>query len=1062
MARIGPGWQAGWVMEKSVNSRLSGWWAPFFGAVAAVVYFATMSAAPFPGESAAFVSVAAGVEPSTSPQNPLWFMLAGLVVALPLGTAALKLNLLSVICGGLAVGFAFRVVSNLMHRIVDAESTNDPVGRRLAWVAGAVTSLFLTFCTPFWSVSNRAHTASLDILLLLIIVQLCIRYERSLMLRDLCLALFVFGLAMAEFATVVLFLPFLLLFVLLVLWIHNEWRAGTIVAVTAAFLAGLSLYLIAAWRFVGSDLHAVQWPVPGFWEVLLHLMHIQHGLIMRSLPQTSWLLIILVTIVPWLAMLAVSRRAMNASPEPGQILLHLVMTVISGLVLFSSHFEPFYRLGLGRQLVTPFLLSAMVFGYLAAYWCFMFGQVASGPRWGSAGLGGKVERIVCGVFLTVVAVAGLANVEVADARGARIIHAYARHVVDGMGERDWLITRGEIDGNLKLAAQERGKPINVVNLGLHANDLFLRYIARKMENPELYPLADVGLVPLLSAWFNGSTSVVERVLIMADPDLWGLAQRRAVPRAGLYHGVRTLGELSGETLMGEARVFWDEVVGPLKSVGAGSSKAAPVAIVLLRELSRQANNLGVILEDLNRPADAYVAYVMADTLVTNNVSSMLNRFAMIEAGYRAADAVELKRRLKEFTENVRNDDERTMAALAGKYGWLRSPASFASMGLAWSRMGHAGLALAGVQQAIDLGGTNRSDLQGMMAGLYLAQARPDESERIYLDMLTHNPDDGSPYLELARIAAARGDVALCAERLDRAERTGVAKAQLLPERASLFLAQGKVPEAEAALSETLAIDTNSVRALTLQAVLRVRQGKLDEVKKKLIPRLLALRQLFAVQTLKAEIAMREGDVIRARQELERAHDLAPNHLPVLEMLVSLDFSEGRRDDAAVHVKRLLSIVPTHSMGNYVLGKLQIERGEYALAELSLRRSLEGRRVFATLNDLAWVLLRRGDYAEAERLVREAMERAPRVAAVHDTLGLIYKEQGRSAEAETAFEKALSLAPGSPGALLHLAELYVEQEKRNDALAIVADLEERRSELSSDQQDDLRQLARKLE
>lgn len=1047
-------------MQKTVNAQIAGWWAPLFGALAGLVYWLTMSVGPFPGESATLIVNAAGLAPSPSMANPLWMLVAGALSKIPIGALATRLNLLSVVCGGLSVGLAFRLASYLMYRIIDAEVTDNRLGKLLSWLAGASTSLFLAFCMSFWIVSNRAHTASFDMMLMLGVTLMCLRYERTLALTDLCLCLFLYAVGMAEFATFIVFSPLFALFVMFQLWVHSEMNARTISASIGSFFAGLMLYGLAAWRFTGSELHQLQWPVTGFWDVLVQFWRYQHGLILHSLPGEGWLLITIVTIVPWLTMLLVAQRSLNASADLGQVALHLVMTVIAVLVLFSGHFSLLAKLGVGRLLVTPYLLIAMVYGYLSAYWCLMLVMLMSGPRWGSAGRA-RVAEAGCVIVFVGMALAGaILNVTASSTKGASVINRYAGEVVKQVGDRNWLITRGELDSSIRVVAHENGKKINIVNLSLAGNDLFLRYMASLFENPRIKALADVGLIPMLTEWFKSQPGAVDDVAITVEADVWGLAGRHPVPRQALYDGVVDNSLLDAGSLMDENRAFWTRMVVPLIQAGESHTLAQPMAIVLLREISRKANNLGVLMEDLGKQKEAYEAYTKADEVVPGNISALLNRYAMIQAGYAAADSTSVTQAVESLMATTASN--RSMSAVVQMYGTLRSPASLASMGLNWRRLGYPSLGVQKVKDAISVSEGAGPELPNILAEIYLTQAKPEESEAIYLELLTHHPEDGTPYLGLARVAAAKGDHKRAEEMLKRAEKTGVPSSKVLPEQAALLLAEGKLDVAGSVLSQLLNIDSNSVRALTLQAAISIRTGNLDDVRKNVVPRLMALKQPFAVGLLNAEMAMKEGDLVKARMEMEGLHDQAPSHLPVLEALVNLDFMEGRKDDAANHVKRLLGLAPDHAMGNYILAKLQMERREYALAESSLRRALHGRRAIAVLNDLAYVLLQRQAYEEGESLVREAITINPKLYQFHDTLAQILAGERRFSDAQKEFELALSLSPDEPSVLIHLAQLYMAQEKRSEASELMAMLQEKKTQLSSAEQVEMDRLEKDLE
>jgi Flp pilus assembly protein TadD len=167
-----------------------------------------------------------------------------------------------------------------------------------------------------------------------------------------------------------------------------------------------------------------------------------------------------------------------------------------------------------------------------------------------------------------------------------------------------------------------------------------------------------------------------------------------------------------------------------------------------------------------------------------------------------------------------------------------------------------------------------------------------------------------------------------------------------------------------------------------------------------------------------------------------------------------------------HARALLRIDPDHAFANYMMGSLLAQQGESALAEDSYRRSLEKDRDPPVLSVLALLLQKRGDYPEAERLVREAIAANSRMPRAWDTLGVILVKSGSSttnrlAEAERAFETALSLAPSGPFICLHMADLQVKMGKKERARELVGKVLPRRSALPAEEQKELDRLVESL-
>jgi predicted Zn-dependent protease len=176
-------------------------------------------------------------------------------------------------------------------------------------------------------------------------------------------------------------------------------------------------------------------------------------------------------------------------------------------------------------------------------------------------------------------------------------------------------------------------------------------------------------------------------------------------------------------------------------------------------------------------------------------------------------------------------------------------------------------------------------------------------------------------------------------------------------------------------------------------------------------------------------------------------------------LLRLDVQEGRKDLATQHIRSLLLLDPGHPFANQVLASFHLERKEYALAETSLRKSLQRQRTPSVLNDLAWVLQERGALQEAETLIREAVKADPAPYNFWDTLGVILLKLNKLDEAEESLKKAVSLFSEDSVVQVHLAELYEKKGEGRRAAALAEDLLGRAPGLPPEDRETLRRMVR---
>ena len=156
-----------------------------------------------------------------------------------------------------------------------------------------------------------------------------------------------------------------------------------------------------------------------------------------------------------------------------------------------------------------------------------------------------------------------------------------------------------------------------------------------------------------------------------------------------------------------------------------------------------------------------------------------------------------------------------------------------------------------------------------------------------------------------------------------------------------------------------------------------------------------------------------------------------------------------------------TVDPGNAFGNYVLGSLQLFNEQYALAESSYRASLAANRAPEVINDLAWLLRRRGARDEAMTLIQESLALNDRNGAAWDTYGSLLLSANRIEEAEEALQKALALRPESASITLNVALLYEKKAQYKDAMRLAEDLMARPTELTREEYDLLRELKKRL-
>jgi Tfp pilus assembly protein PilF len=278
------------------------------------------------------------------------------------------------------------------------------------------------------------------------------------------------------------------------------------------------------------------------------------------------------------------------------------------------------------------------------------------------------------------------------------------------------------------------------------------------------------------------------------------------------------------------------------------------------------------------------------------------------------------------------------------------------------------------------------------------------------------------------------------------------------ERALMSVQQGEYAPARKEVEDMLRMDETAMPVWRLLADVLV-QSQAWTALESTAQRLRGIKGGGALAAeIQATIALRNADVDSARRYYAEALTEYPLSLSLLRRLLRLELMAGKMDAAQGYATTILRMDGGDPLANYVIGVVRLAEREMDLAEDSLRRSIAGDRLPEALNDLAWLLLEKKAYAEAETLAREATERSPTLYQAWDTLGGILMKQGRLAEAENALQKALSLSQNSVSTFLHMAQLQAakgDKQHAREILLMIADLADRLSSTDRVEYDSLK-------
>lgn len=923
-------------------------------------------------------------------------------------------------------------------------------------IGATVAALYLSFCLPFWIASNRAHPATWDALLLLSAVYCLFRFRTTRRLSWAWAGCFIFAIGMTGLGTMYAILPFYGVVMLVYLVQNGLLRVRNVLLLALAFLAGLSPYVFGALQYMQSPAYAWR-ELDGLGQVLFYTLRGEYHDLKYSVPKIGWAIVGVVSVVPWLIVL-VFRLGQNRKVAPasriGGFILNAVLTAIGVLVALGIRIDPWRHGGPKNPLVTPYLLIAMWFGALASFWFIELIASEDGkkrrPLWQRLAGTGILAAMVASIL-----VAAVRNFPVADGRTSRMVQVFVNRTLDSLQDRQWFISGGVLDDNLQIAAHERNRTVHVLNLAYGSSSAYLKYVASLFESPRLKGIAQAGLVPLLNEWFELQPEAAGKVAIQSAPDMWFAAGRRPLPQEVLFVA-ETEKKPSAEELLKSHEAAWKA----LKEADTGVSPlnpAYPYNRWILGHTARVANNLGVYFEDSDRADLAYSAYTQALGLDTNNLSAMLNLHSLCKRENRE-EAGALEQRLREILKKT--DMRRVMWGLAQYYGFVRRPEAYAERGWAWAMSGKPNVGYAEMRKALEMGG-NQSGVQLAMAGLYLSQEKPDQSEQNYQAVLQKNPTNVPALIGLARVAAMKRQFGTAQGHLQRLRELKVAPSVIQMEEAAIASLQGDNASVIRILTAVTKENPQHWLAWTGLA-LAASEANDAKMLETAMTKLAQARNLPPSTHLAlSQLAVKQNDRAGARRHLEAVLRVNPASVPALENIIRLDVQERQREEAQRHIARLLALDSRNALANYVLGSLQVFNGQYALAEASYRVSMETRRSPEVLNDLAWVLSQQGKYQEALGYSTNAVALQPGNGNAWDTLGYIQLKIGDAAAAEASLQKAATLVPNHPGIMLRMAEVYEAKAMVKESLQLANQLMARASDLDQAMLDQLSALMKRL-
>jgi len=493
--------------------------------------------------------------------------------------------------------------------------------------------------------------------------------------------------------------------------------------------------------------------------------------------------------------------------------------------------------------------------------------------------------------------------------------------------QDWIVSDGQFDAPLWLTAHQKGRDPVMLHPGWEYLTRYRLLLARRFDDPRWHSLATVGTGALIAERLRGPGVTHRGLLSFGRFQPLVFAGFEAFPRLGRYEPFAPGTSPVFNEWIQQHREEWLPVIKRLGGETLPGNEAKNTVEALHHYASRLANDLGVILDQHERPTDAALCYRDALLLRPDNLSARINLAAHESPGQLPAEVLDaLQARCQpDLIATLANDngllmDRRTIRLVEELCPWR-----------------------------------DEADEPPLPLGPIIAQRLAGETNEAYeavSELTRQHPEARSAWILRAVFAHERGD-------------------QVVVDQAISLMKQK---------------DESWAPLLMILGEQAIREERFDE----------------------------------AYRHFSEALNRWPFHVRTLEYLVQLDLHLKTKREREDHVRRLLSIDPWNPWGNFALGLDLVTAGDFTAAETALLAAISRQPLPVAANNLAWLLLKRGDLPGALMYARKAINLEPYGAAQWDTMASILIEQQAWPAAGVALQTALRLDPDSIPSAVHYA------------------------------------------
>lgn len=1068
--------------------------------LAGTLYGLTVCETAFPGRSAQWIAQLSGLDVRATFERPLLFAFSSLVKALPVpGSLALRFNLLAAILGAILVGAVFRVVWSIITECMREESAiscSPRIARFAAWATVLCTATTL----PVWAASTRFTPAIADAALLFVLLNVFFAYMRSF--RGIWMVLFaiVYGAWMAESVVFLVAFPIVVIVWFLTEWIGNKdcWTPSVWCSLILGGISYASDLLLAVWQSATFSQVVIDRDLMVRTVIAIYRNQLQNIFVM--LPSQIWIPVLITGVLFGVAAFLVSIYTLRNYRTPFSLIAGGVLSLIGGYALFNysgtawSAWAPEDHIPLFTGLFTTIGI-----GFLLASWHALISMnapqelIIQPTTLEDDNDIQNVERVIhenpivvagrsCGqiavMFLVfVIILATLANINCYRKNDGRFADVIANVVLDRMGDRQWIVANDILDANLLLAADQRKKPIVLLQPYRSGDRNYRTFIHRHMESSidqslwlRASLLLERNFLLFMEEIFLGFADIHKHAVSLSYADLWYSSGYQPVADGVLFYGVKKDDKFpDAKARLKDDEKLWNHLAAIMqidRPSGHGLL-AKTYRDATLRQLSLVINNFGVMQDDAGNMDGAFQMYQLSRRFNPDNVSALLN---LIDLVMNRQAFPEQKKRFSQELEAIKRKKNihYPVGALSRFHGYVRNPDTFLKQGLAWVASSSPDFVLATLRkaQSRQMDESTQIDLLSALASVHAMKSDFEESRKTYEKMLTVNPQNAEAISGLSWLMLRQGNLREAYAWLMTGESSGLSKQSMRVEWAVYYLASGDLKSARMMMDDP-AVTKNKPSLMALLGMIMIEQNELDQVEKVLLPRLNKLLQaggadLYYAQILQARVLQARGVPFyeQARACYLRAMAYRPDVDCLAELVLGLDAALSDAPSAELHAIQVLRKKPNHERGNFILGTFRLEKGLYADAELYLGRSIQNKKTASpSLNNYVEAAVRAGSLDKAEMVARRLTQQDAQNYKSWALLADVLARAGKVEEAEKMLARAKALKADDPKLAFVDARLAMARNQKQEAVQAVEVLE--KVTLSSLEKRDLEALKKQL-